>query len=99
MEPAIKSVFQMLNSIKINEPRCTVYSNYRGLPYNNLRYVKKYILKQIVSPVKWEQCLQNIYNRPKGTLFPETYDVGSEGRMRTILKFINAKASKSCTVI
>lgn len=89
----------MLNSIKINEPRCTVYSNYRGLPYNNLRYVKKYILKQIVSPVKWEQCLQNIYNRPKGTLFPETYDVGSEGRMRIILKFINAKASRSCTVI
>lgn len=89
----------MLNSIKINEPRCTVYSNYRGLPYNNLLYVKKYILKQIVSPVKWEQCLQNIYNRPKGTLFPETYDVGSEGRMRTILKFINAKASRSCTVI
>lgn len=91
MEPALKSVSEMLKSITINEPRCKVYSNYKGYPYSNLRYVKKYILKQIVSPVKWEQCLQNIYNRPKGTSFPETYDIGSEGRMRTILKLINAK--------
>lgn len=40
MEPALKSVSEMLKSITINEPRCKVYSNYKGYPYSNLRYVK-----------------------------------------------------------
>lgn len=99
MEPALKAVSKILNSIEINEPRCTVYSNYKAVPFTNLRYVKKYILKQIVSPVRWEQCLQHIYNRPDGIPFPQTYDVGSNGRMKTILNLVNSKASRSCIVI
>ncbi|KOC65390.1 putative malonyl-CoA-acyl carrier protein transacylase, mitochondrial [Habropoda laboriosa] len=99
MEPALKSVFEVLNTIEINEPRCKVYSNYKVHPYTNLRFMKKYILKQIVSPVKWEQCLQMIYNRPDGTPFPQTYDIGSQGRMKSLLKLVNAKACRSCVVI
>ncbi|CAK9821489.1 Probable malonyl-CoA-acyl carrier protein transacylase, mitochondrial [Anthophora retusa] len=48
---------------------------------------------------KWEQCLQKLYNRADGTPFPQTYDVGSQGRMKVILKLVNAKACKWCTVI
>ncbi|XP_017884124.1 probable malonyl-CoA-acyl carrier protein transacylase, mitochondrial [Ceratina calcarata] len=99
MEPALKSIFDVLKSIEVHEPRCKVYSNYRGMAYGNLRYMKKYIWKQIVSPVKWEQCVQNLYQRPEGISFPQTYDIGSEGRMKTILRLINAKASRTCTVI
>ncbi|XP_060813201.1 probable malonyl-CoA-acyl carrier protein transacylase, mitochondrial [Bombus pascuorum] len=99
MEPALNAVYKILNSIEINEPRCTVYSNYKAVPYTNLQYVKKYILKQIVSPVRWEQCLQHIYNRPDGVPFPQTYDIGSNGRMKTILNLVNLKASRSCIVI
>ncbi|XP_076759857.1 malonyl-CoA-acyl carrier protein transacylase beg [Xylocopa sonorina] len=99
MNPAVKPVFKLLNSIEINEPRCQVYSNYMGAPYKNFKYMKKYILKQMVSPVKWEQCLQSIYQRPEGTPFPQTYDIGSEGRMKTILKLVNLKACRSCTII
>ncbi|KAK1117632.1 hypothetical protein K0M31_015805 [Melipona bicolor] len=99
MEPALKAIAKILGSIEINEPRCKVYSNYKAVPYTDLRYVKKYILKQTVSPIRWEQCLQHIYNRPDGTPFPQTYDIGSDGRMKTILKLVNAKASRSCTVI
>ncbi|XP_015434714.1 PREDICTED: probable malonyl-CoA-acyl carrier protein transacylase, mitochondrial [Dufourea novaeangliae] len=99
MQPSLKSISEMLNSVSINEPRCQVYSNYKAQPYTNLRFMKKYILKQIISPIKWEQCMQSIYNRPPDTPFPKTYDVGSTGRMRTILKLINLKASQSCIVI
>ncbi|XP_053992126.1 probable malonyl-CoA-acyl carrier protein transacylase, mitochondrial [Hylaeus volcanicus] len=99
MEPCLKSVFKMLSSIELDEPRCLVYSNYKTTPYNNLRLVKKYILKQIVSPVKWEQCLQKVYEREPGRTFPMTYDVGSGGRMKTILRMVNAKAWQSCIVI
>lgn len=99
MEPALDTIFDTLRSIEVHNPRCRVYSNFKGLPFTDMRFMKKYIMKQIVSPVKWEQCLQRLYQRPEGTPFPQTYDVGSEGRMRTILKLINMKASRSCTVI
>ncbi|XP_076634823.1 malonyl-CoA-acyl carrier protein transacylase beg [Colletes latitarsis] len=99
MNPSLKPVFKILTSIEIDEPRCKVYSNYKGKPYGTLKFMKKYILKQIVSPLKWEQCIQSIYNRPQNTSFPKTYDIASEGRMKTILKLINAKAHNSCIAI
>ncbi|XP_076647832.1 malonyl-CoA-acyl carrier protein transacylase beg [Halictus rubicundus] len=99
MDSSLKHVSRIINTFTLDEPRCKVYSNYRAEPYANINCVKRYICKQIVSPVKWEQCIQRIYNRPQDMQFPITYDIASEGRMRTILKFINAKASRSCTVI
>ncbi|XP_017752756.1 PREDICTED: probable malonyl-CoA-acyl carrier protein transacylase, mitochondrial [Eufriesea mexicana] len=99
MNPALKSVSKMLNSIEIHEPRCRVYSNQKAAPYSNVRLIKKLIMKQIVSPVKWEQCLHKIYSRPPEIEFPQTYDIGSNGKMKTILKLVNVRAAQSCTVI
>ncbi|XP_015177831.1 PREDICTED: probable malonyl-CoA-acyl carrier protein transacylase, mitochondrial [Polistes dominula] len=99
MEPALKKFYEALGSVTIEEPRTEVYSNYTGLPYRHLRTIKALLLKQIVSPVRWEQCMQRIYNRSEGQLFPRTFDVCSGGRMRAILKLINSKAANSCIVI
>ncbi|XP_031838565.1 malonyl-CoA-acyl carrier protein transacylase beg isoform X2 [Nomia melanderi] len=99
MEPAVKAVSTALNSITIDEPRCKVYSNYKAEPYKDMKFAKKLICKQMVSPVKWEQCIQRIYNRPQNMSFPRTLDIGSEGRMKTILKMINAKAAHMCIVV
>lgn len=99
MEPALKSFCKMLNTLEIDEPRCQVYSNYKGCTYGNPKLIKRHLPKQIVSPVKWEQIMQNVYNRPPGTPFPRTFDVGSEGRMKTILKLINARAYDQCIAI
>lgn len=96
MEPALKSFGKMLSTVELDTPRCQVYSNYKAHPYYNLKVVKKYLLKQIVSPVKWEQSMQLIYNRPQETSFPRTFDVGSGGKMATILRLINAKAHNYC---
>ncbi|XP_029672877.1 probable malonyl-CoA-acyl carrier protein transacylase, mitochondrial [Formica exsecta] len=96
MEPALKSFGKMLYTIEFDNPRCQVYSNYKAYPYRNPKIIKKYLLKQIVSPLKWEQSMQLLYNRPPGTAFPRTFDVGSGGRMATILKLINAKAHDHC---
>lgn len=96
MEPALKSFGKMLYTVELDTPRCQVYSNYKAHPYENLKVVKKYLLKQIISPVKWEQSMQLMYNRTPGTSFPRTFDVGSGGKMATILKLINAKAHDHC---
>ncbi|KAI4498208.1 hypothetical protein M0802_006694 [Mischocyttarus mexicanus] len=99
MEPALEKFHEALNSITIEEPRTEIYSNYTGLPYTNPKKIKQLLLKQIVSPVRWEQCIQRIYKRPEGSAFPRTFDVCSGGRMKTILKLINSKATDSCIVI
>ncbi|XP_035734610.1 probable malonyl-CoA-acyl carrier protein transacylase, mitochondrial [Vespa mandarinia] len=99
MLPAIKKFHEVLREITLEEPRTKVYSNYSGRPYRNSRSIKNLLIKQIISPVKWEQCMQGIYKRPEGTPFPRTFDVGSSGRMKTILKLINAKAAEFCIVI
>ncbi|XP_043673355.1 probable malonyl-CoA-acyl carrier protein transacylase, mitochondrial [Vespula pensylvanica] len=99
MQPAIQKFCEKLREIPLEEPRTKVYSNYTGRPYRNTKSIKGLLVKQIISPVKWEQCIQRIYKRPEGTPFPRTFDVGSGGRMKTILKLINAKAAESCIVI
>lgn len=99
MEPALKSFCKMLDTVKIDEPRCQVYSNYKGHTYGNIKLIRRYLKKQIVSPVKWEQAMQNVYSRPEGIEFPRTFDIGSEGKMRSILKLINMKAYNQCIAV
>lgn len=99
MEPALRSFMKMLDAIEIDEPRCQVYSNYKGHVYANSRMIRRFLPKQIVYPVKWEQNIQTMYNRSPGTAFPRSFDVGSGGKMKTILKLINAKAYDNCIVV
>lgn len=99
MEPALKSFGKTLHSLTLDQPRCEIYSNYKGQTYKNTKLIMKYLPKQIVSPVRWEQTMQMLYNRPEGTGFPRTFDVGSGGRMATILKQINAKAHDHCIAV
>ncbi|XP_011879509.1 PREDICTED: probable malonyl-CoA-acyl carrier protein transacylase, mitochondrial [Vollenhovia emeryi] len=99
MEPTLKSFGKMLYTIEFDDFRCRVLSNCKGHEYGNTRLIRKYLIKQIVSPIKWEQSMQLLYNRPEGTAFPRTFDVGSGGRMATILKLINAKAQDHCIVV
>ncbi|XP_014479975.1 PREDICTED: probable malonyl-CoA-acyl carrier protein transacylase, mitochondrial [Dinoponera quadriceps] len=99
MEPALKSFRKMLNTVEIDEPRCQVYSNYKGYRYGNAKLIRRYLPKQIISSVKWEQTMQSIYTRPAGTAFPRTFDVGSEGKMKSILKLINMKAYDHCIAV
>lgn len=100
MEPALKSFSKALNNTPLEQPNVDVYSNWKAAiyPSNNEQFVRKLITRQIISPVRWEQTLQRIYNRPEGTKFPRTFDMGSRGSMKTILKMVNSKAADSCYV-
>ncbi|KAK0092178.1 hypothetical protein PV326_002012 [Microctonus aethiopoides] len=98
MEPALKSFKKALDKIDIQEPRIDTYSNFTTKPYRSARDVKKFLMKQMVSPVKWEQIIQSIYKRPPGVAFPRTFELGS-GSLGHILGRINVKASHFYTFI
>lgn len=99
MKPALKSYIKALNEIEIQEPRVTVYSNITAEPYKSCNQIRKSLPKQIISPVKWEQILHSVYKRPHGNTFPRTFDLGSNGTMKTILEKNNFAAADSCTTV
>uniref|UniRef100_H0XAE8 Malonyl-CoA-acyl carrier protein transacylase, mitochondrial n=2 Tax=Otolemur garnettii TaxID=30611 RepID=H0XAE8_OTOGA len=95
MEPALEPLEQVLKTITIKEPLISVHSNINGNRYMHPKHIQKLLAQQVVSPVKWEQTMHAIYERKKGTAFPQTFEVGPGQQLGTILKSCNLQAWKS----
>lgn len=77
---------------QVRRPEINVYSNVDGKRYMNEKHVRRQLVKQLVSPVKWEQCLHEIYERAQGERFPHTYEVGPGKQLGATLQKCNRKA-------
>lgn len=86
-----------LKSMKIVQPLIPVHSNVDGLVYRSPDMIRRYLAKQIVSPVRWEQIMHIIYSRDEGQRFPETYEMGPGRQLGVMLKRTNAKAASFYT--
>ena len=88
---------KILKEVEIKKPLITTYSNVTAYPYKNSNEIKQLLVKQIYSPVKWEQILHTLYGRPKNCPegFPDTYECGPGQQLGTILKQVNAQAFKN----
>ncbi|XP_072452451.1 malonyl-CoA-acyl carrier protein transacylase, mitochondrial [Notamacropus eugenii] len=95
MEPALEPLAQVLKKMDIKKPLISVYSNVDGNKYLHARHIQQLLVKQVVFPVKWEQTMHAIYERRKGTEFPQTFEVGPGKQLGTILKNCNLKAWKT----
>ena len=49
-----------LDRVKIEPPKVPVYSNVTAQPHQDLESIKRLLVAQIVSPVKWEQTMQTL---------------------------------------
>lgn len=96
MEPAVESFKNAIDNVKMNDLTLKVYSNVKGTPYLSTEEIRKLLIKQLTRPVRWEQILHHLYARPEGESFPRTFDVASNGTMKSILTRVNMKASISC---
>ncbi|NXY65493.1 FABD protein, partial [Callaeas wilsoni] len=94
MEPAVEPLAEVLKSIEIQKPLLCVYSNVDGKKYMHSKHIQKLLVKQVVSPVLWEQTMHSVYERKQGTEFPYTYEVGPGNQLGAILKQCNLKAWK-----
>ncbi|XP_046750961.1 probable malonyl-CoA-acyl carrier protein transacylase, mitochondrial [Diprion similis] len=99
MIPSLDIFKKALRTIMFEQPKVSVHSNVDGKRYKNVNQIMRYLPKQIISPVKWEQTMHVLYMRRPGIEFPRTFDVGSGGRLKALLGFVNAKAFKSCYTI
>ncbi|NXS52020.1 FABD protein, partial [Brachypteracias leptosomus] len=94
MEPAVEPLAEVLKSIDIQKPLVCVYSNVDGKKYMHSKHIQKLLVKQVVSPVLWEQTMHSVYERKQGTEFPYTYEVGPGKQLGAVLKKCNLKAWK-----
>jgi [acyl-carrier-protein] S-malonyltransferase len=57
MQPAAERMKEELAKAKITAPTTTVYSNVTAQPHTDPESIKRLLVEQIVSPVRWEQTM------------------------------------------
>ena len=61
MKPAEHELASILKITEIREPTIKYYSNYDGKVHTSPVEIRKLLLKQMSSPVRWEQTLNDMY--------------------------------------
>jgi len=60
MEPARVELAQAIETTTINTPVCPVYQNVDGKPYTDPAQIKRNLISQLTSPVRWTQTVLNM---------------------------------------
>uniref|UniRef100_A0A4W5K4T1 Malonyl-CoA-acyl carrier protein transacylase, mitochondrial n=1 Tax=Hucho hucho TaxID=62062 RepID=A0A4W5K4T1_9TELE len=97
MESAAEPLRDVLRQVEVRRPEINVYSNVDAKRYMHEGHVRRQLVKQLVSPVKWEQTLHEVFERTQGQSFPHTYEVGPGKQLGATLQKCNMKAYKSYT--
>ncbi|XP_051886380.1 malonyl-CoA-acyl carrier protein transacylase, mitochondrial [Pristis pectinata] len=92
MASATQPLQEVLKGISVEKPLISVYSNVDAKKYMHSKHIQQQLVKQLVSPVKWEQTLHAMYEREQGTDFPDTFEVGPGNQLGAMLKNCNLKA-------
>ncbi len=70
MEPARVELAEAINSTEFNTPICPVYQNVNAQPVTDPSEIKKNLIAQLTSPVRWTQIAENMI-ADGGTTFVE----------------------------
>ncbi|NQU88084.1 MAG: ACP S-malonyltransferase [Mariniphaga sp.] len=70
MEPAREELAAAIESTTISKPICPVYQNVNALPTSDQAEIKKNLVAQLTSPVRWTQTVQNMI-KDGATIFTE----------------------------
>ena len=95
MEPARAELEKAINEVSFSAPVCPVYQNVTANPVTDPAEIKKNLVAQLTSPVRWTQTIQNMIANG----LTEIVEVGPgavlQGLMRKINREITATAAQS----
>lgn len=60
MEPARKELAECIEQTEFKTPTCPIYQNVSALPTMDPEVIKENLLKQLTSPVRWTQTVENM---------------------------------------
>lgn len=87
MEPAAEKLAAAINNTEFKQPVCPVYQNVSANPVKDINQIKENLIKQLTSPVKWTQIMQNMIN-DGATSYTE---VGPGNVLQGLIKKIDRK--------
>ena len=88
MEPAKEKLKQFIEQTKFKKPICSIYQNFNAKEVTDPEEIKVNLIKQLISPVKWEQSIKKMID--DGAI--EFIEVGPGKVLQGLTKKINPKA-------
>tara|TARA_B100000674_G_scaffold498796_1_gene539505 strand:+ start:61 stop:990 length:930 start_codon:yes stop_codon:yes gene_type:complete len=85
MKQATEKMEKIINSQSISEPNVKVISNVTSIEYQNEEEIKKLLIKQIESPVRWRESIQYMIDRGTNTFI----EIGPGKVLSGLIKRIN----------
>ena len=86
MEPAKEKLKKFIEKTNFNEPLCPVYQNVTAKAIVNSESIKANLIKQLISPVRWEQSINKMINDGAN----EFIEVGPGKVLQGLIKKINS---------
>lgn len=90
MDSAKEKLQQALNKTNFNNAAYPVYSNVSAQPVTGADEIKTLLYKQVTSPVRWEESINNMINDG----VEEFYEVGPGNVLQGLLKRINPEVKR-----
>lgn len=87
MRPADMRLAEALGTATVRIPKIPVYSNVDAMPHENPEEIRQILVRQVVSPVLWEDCVRNM----QAAGADKFYEVGPGKVLRGLLKRIDRK--------
>tara|TARA_B100002051_G_scaffold170188_1_gene160894 strand:- start:962 stop:1888 length:927 start_codon:yes stop_codon:yes gene_type:complete len=85
MRPATNKMQEIINQSKLNLPKFKVVSNVTASEYKDTEEIKKLLISQIESPVRWRESIQYMINKGSDTFF----EIGPGKVLSGLIKRIN----------
>lgn len=91
MEPAREELQAAIESTTFSAPTCPIYQNVNAKPETDSEVIKKNLIDQLTSPVRWTQTIQNMVSDG----ITDFKEVGGNGK---VLKGLILKVDRSLNV-
>ena len=95
MEPAREKLAEAIENTKFKTPICPIYQNVNGQAVSNSEIIKKNLIAQLTSPVRWTQTMKNMIANG----MEEYIEVGPGKVLQGLLKKVDRKISTSSASI
>ncbi len=95
MEPAREKLAEAIENTKFQEPICPIYQNVNGQAVSNSEIIKKNLIAQLTSPVRWTQTMKNMIANG----MDEYIEVGPGKVLQGLLKKVDRKIPTSSAAI
>ena len=85
MDPAKKRFSKVVNSFEFKQAKTPIVSNVTAASHVDTREIRENIIEQLVSPVRWMNCVEFMVGKGVDTLF----EIGPSRILRGLIRKIN----------